>query len=190
MRLPSHHRHGAQPIVEVMTTHTPLTRPEFDPAAIVDLDVRDDLIAGREPLARILSAVTALPTNGVLHVRTTFRPAPLLTRLGRLGFQHHSESYSIDDWSTWFWRDGITASPAATVAEPAPLASDVMDLRRLAPPEPMLRIIERLERGDADFDVYLPFYPEPLVAMLTRYQCGLDLIAEGSDGVHVRVARR
>lgn len=173
-----------------MTTHTPWTRPEFDPAAIVDLDVRDDLIAGREPLARILSAVATLSPTGVLHVRTTFRPAPLLARLGSQGFQHHTESYSSDDWSTWFWRAGISASPPASVVETTSLADDVMDLRLLPPPEPMLRIIERLERGDADFDVYLPFYPTPLLPMLAQYQCALELVAEGSDGVHVRVARR
>ena len=172
-----------------MITDAPLTRPEFDPAAIVDLDVRDDLLAGREPLSRILGAAAALPPTGVLHVRTTFRPAPLLARLGKQGFRHHTESYATDDWSTWFWRDAISASPPMVPVEPAPVAHGVMDLRLLPPPEPMLRIVERLERGEADFDVYLPFYPEPLLPMLTRYQCALELIAEGSDGVHVRVTR-
>jgi len=35
------------------------TLPEFDPSVVVDLDVRDELRAGREPLARILASTGA-----------------------------------------------------------------------------------------------------------------------------------
>jgi len=68
----------------------PAPLPDFDPAVVVDLDVRDDLRAGREPLARILATAEALPAGGVLHLRAPFQPTPLFTVLARLGYAFHT----------------------------------------------------------------------------------------------------
>jgi len=42
---------------------------DFDPAAIIDVDVRNDLRSGREPLARILEVAAALPLARAAHLR-------------------------------------------------------------------------------------------------------------------------
>ncbi|MBK9547981.1 MAG: DUF2249 domain-containing protein [Gemmatimonadetes bacterium] len=78
--------------------------PEFDPSTIVDLDVRDELAAGREPLPQILKVAEQLGPGQVLHLRSPFRPSPLSARLGHLGFASHSFCFGDDDWSTWFWK--------------------------------------------------------------------------------------
>ncbi len=164
--------------------------PSFDPNTIVDLDVRATLRAGQEPLPQILAAVRDLPPDGVLHLRTSFIPAPLLTLLAQQGFQHHTEAFADSDCSTWFWR-GATPDRPPPPAEPGiPVVEDVTDLRLLPPPQPMLWIVERLEQGIDALEVYLPFYPEPLLPVLARYNYGLELVQQGSDGVHVRIARR
>lgn len=75
-----------------------------DDAPVVDVDVREDLRAGREPFGKIMSAVSALNPGEVLRVRATFAPAPLLAVLGDQGFVNHMESQADDDWSVWFWR--------------------------------------------------------------------------------------
>lgn len=171
-----------------MTFQSP--RPDFDPAAIVDLDVRDDLVAGREPLPRINAAARALDGAGVLHLRTTFRPVPLYEFLGRQGFSHHSEEYDVEDWSTWFWRG--TPQPAAR-SQPATdnivLTDETVDLRLFPPPQPLNWILERIEIDDADFEVLLPFFPGPLVPLLADVGREVVLVDEADDGVRVRITR-
>jgi uncharacterized protein (DUF2249 family) len=168
-----------------MPTDQPL--PEFDPTTIVDLDVRGDLRAGREPLPIILAAINGLPAGSVLHVRAPFRPTPLLQRLAQLGFASHAIAFADDDWSTWFWRADTTPMAPKPEAAAAAVPAGVLDLRLLPPPEPLLRILEAVEASDAPFDVLLPFYPEPLVALLEPSRRRIVLVEHRPDGVQVRI---
>lgn len=163
--------------------------PEFDPAAVVDLDVRADIAAGREPLPAIMRAVQTMPPGSVLHLRAPFRPTPLLQRLAQLGFASHATAFADDDWSTWFWRaDLAPAAPQPTATAEVPtVPSGVLDMRLLPPPEPLLRILELVEASDAPFDVLLPFYPEPLVALLEPARRRVVLVENRADGVQVRI---
>ena len=70
----------------------------------VHLDVRADILAGREPLGRILASVDALAPADVLVLRTPFEPVPLYRKLGALGFEHRTEQRAVDDWSVRFER--------------------------------------------------------------------------------------
>lgn len=75
-------------------------------APVVDVDVREDLRSGREPFARIMAAVDAVPAGHVLRVRATFAPVPLIGLLSERGFVYHMEEETDTDWSVWFWRYG------------------------------------------------------------------------------------
>lgn len=164
--------------------------PDFDPSILTELDVRGDLRSGRDPLARILVAIDALPPFGVLHVRAPFYPAPLVHLLVPRGFAHHSESFGDDDWSTWFWLDAAppdAAAPARRTDVTAP--AGVLDLRDLPPPEPLVAILARIARDDAPFDVLLPFDPPILDALLQPLDWAADRIAMDGDGSHLRLHR-
>jgi len=164
--------------------------PEFDPEFIVDLDVRGDITQGTPPLPRILQAASALAPNQVLHLRSPFRPERLLDRLAREGFCWHTEGFSDDDWSTWFWREGTAVVAPRIVVDPeivCEVADQVMDLRLLPPPEPMLRVLERIEVDPAPFDILVPFFPEPLARILEPTRRRVVLIEHRSDGVRVRI---
>jgi uncharacterized protein (DUF2249 family) len=118
---------------------------------LVDVDVREDLRAGREPFQRIFDAARALPSGSVLRVRATFEPAPLYGVLAKHGLVHLTERLAEDDWRVWFHR-GTDASVArvaqASTAEPdAPLPGGdvvILDVRDLEPPEPMVQTLEAL----------------------------------------------
>ena len=71
---------------------------------VVELDVRDDLRAGREPFSRIRDTVAGLRDDDVLQLRATFEPVPLFAVLDAHGFVHAAKAYARDDWSVWFWR--------------------------------------------------------------------------------------
>ena len=119
-------------------------------AQLVDVDVRDDLRAGREPLRRILDAARALPPGAALRLRATFEPVPLYAVLGKQGFAHHAEQLAADDWRVWFHRDdaaAVAAVAAPRATTPAPSGDDdviVLDVRGLEPPAPMTRTLEAL----------------------------------------------
>jgi hypothetical protein len=90
----------------VTAEHAGSTGHHPEGAHQVELDVREDLRRGREPFSRILTAVSDLGADDVLHVRTIFEPVPLFAVLGRRGFAYESQSRAPDDWSAWFWHAG------------------------------------------------------------------------------------
>lgn len=115
------------------------------PERLVDVDVREDLRAGREPFRRILDAARALPAGSVLRVRAIFEPAPLYAVLAKLGLAHATEQLAHDDWRVWFHHAAGIATSAPPVNTPA-TDDDViiLDVRGLEPPEPMVRTLEAL----------------------------------------------
>ncbi len=180
-------RGAASAQIASMTSPYGNTLPEFDPATIVDLDVRDELAAGREPLPQILAVAERLGHGQVLHLRSPFRPSPLAARLGHLGFASHSFCFGDDDWSTWFWKADVPTHLPQIVAPVAPAPIGVLDLRLLPPPEPLLVILQRVETSSEAFDVLLPFFPEPLVALLEPAGRRVTLVEDRPDGVQVRI---
>jgi uncharacterized protein (DUF2249 family) len=160
--VPDERGHGRSSSYHAPNTEMPnaTTRmPEHLAAAegdrIVDVDVRDDLRAGREPFARIMAARRALGSDQVLRLRAIFEPVPLYGVMARQGLEHWSEQLGPDDWRVWFWPAG------EAVAEPRePIGCDacgpvdrtedvgsgvqVLDVRDLDPPEPMMRTLNAL----------------------------------------------
>ncbi|MBI2393055.1 MAG: DUF2249 domain-containing protein [Deltaproteobacteria bacterium] len=116
-------------------------------ARIVDLDVREDLRAGREPFQRIVDAAKALPADGVLRVRAIFEPAPLYGVFAKRGFAHATERLGDEDWRVWFHRDAQRRIATGGAPAPEPKSGDdvvFLDVRDLEPPEPMVRTLEAL----------------------------------------------
>ncbi len=111
----------------------------------VHLDVRADIRRGEEPFARIMAAVKALSPEQVLLLRTPFEPIPLYKVLGKRGLAHWAEQRAADDWSVWFY----PSSPSTTEAPAGvPLSSGhrVLDVRGLEPPQPMVRVLDAIDR--------------------------------------------
>ncbi|MBK5186639.1 MAG: DUF2249 domain-containing protein [Gemmatimonadaceae bacterium] len=106
-------------------------------AAVVELDVRDDLRAGREPFQHIMSAVATLPAKAILHLKATFEPVPLFRVLEKRGFAHESRENGFEDWSAWFWKPGTEDVDIGHVVE--------LDVRGLEPPDPLVRTLAALE---------------------------------------------
>ena len=114
--------------------------------AQVHLDVREDMKRGQEPFARIMAAVKALAGDQALVLRVPFEPIPLYDVLGKRGFAHWTERRAPDDWSVWFYRDAAPRrEPVAVPATPARRRT-VLDVRGLEPPQPMLRVLQEIDR--------------------------------------------
>lgn len=191
-----------------------LTLLELEPASgaahpaeapVVDVDVRDDLREGREPLARIMAAVSALADGEVLHLRAIFEPVPLFAVLAARGFTHESRANAPDDWSVWFWRDpaqspdteqargGTTNATPADERRPAADEQETvwLDVRGLRPPEPLVRTLAALETLPPGHQLVQlnERVPQLLLPMLAErgYACELD--ESHADRVLLRIWR-
>ncbi|MGE3141272.1 MAG: DUF2249 domain-containing protein [Thermoleophilia bacterium] len=104
---------------------------------MTELDVRPVIASGGEPFRMIMDAVEGLPPDGVLRIRSPFEPTPLHRVLAGRGFSNIVREHAPGDWQTDYWRPGATG----------PL---VLDVRGLAPPEPLERTLATLEEIPGD----------------------------------------
>lgn len=115
--------------------------PAPSAAPVTEVDVRPVLAAGEEPFRMIMDAAKALPPGAVLRIRSPFDPTPLHRVLAGLGFSRSVREREAGDWESDYWR------PEAS--EPV-----VLDVRGLAPPEPLERTLAALAELEPD-DVLL-----------------------------------
>ena len=120
--------------------------PSEIPAARVYLDVCEVIQRGEEPFARIMAAVNALATDQALVLRVPFEPIPLYKVLGKRGFAHWAECRAADDWSVGFYRDRAPSREEAAAAGALARDRTVLDVRGLEPPQPMVRVLEEIDR--------------------------------------------
>ncbi|NDV61102.1 DUF2249 domain-containing protein [Puniceicoccales bacterium CK1056] len=124
----------------------------------IELDVRPTLAAGREPFALIMNSLDALESGQGLRLTAPFYPKPLVEMLKQQGWKTEERKLEGDDWEVQIRRGSEETSGAAVE----------LDLRELAPPEPMVRILEALEvmESEKKLVALTPFYPENLLPLL------------------------
>ena len=167
-------------------------------ATVVELDVRDDLRSGREPFSRIMGSIAALRDDEVLHLRALFEPVPLFAVLAKRGFSHESRANAPDDWSVWFWRAEASRAPEGETRAGTPSDAPVddattpyLDVRGLAPPEPMTRTLfalETLRRGHTLVQINNRV-PQLLLPMLAERGFACEVDESRADRVIVRIWR-
>ena len=186
--------------VDGRSTDTAAATHERHPerATIVELDLRDDLRSGREPFSRIMSAVAALGSDEVLHLRSIFEPVPLFAALGKRGFVNESMARAADDWSVWFWRpteDRAVEPPPPAIGDPDDVPADDehtvhLDVRGCSPPEPMLLTLAALESLDPGQTLVQinSRVPQLLLPMLAERGFAWEIDESRSDRVLVRIS--
>ena len=186
---------------------SPRTHPADAP--VVEVDVRDDLREGREPLTRIMAAASALRESEVLHLRAIFHPVPLLTVLGKRGFASESQEHAPEDWSVWFWRESPEEAPMSPRTREARVGSSRasearvgtssatddhtvwLDVRGLQPPEPLVRTLAALETLPAGHQLVQlnERVPQLLLPMLVERGFACELDDSHADRVLLRIWR-
>lgn len=167
-------------------------------AKVIEVDVRDELRSGREPFSRIMSTVSSLEADDVLHLRAIFEPVPLFAVLARRGFAHESKEHARDDWSVWFWRPGTRdavatdVSDAPTCENDAPAADATtmyLDVRGFGPPEPMTRTLAALDTLRAGHTLVQinTRVPQFLLPVLAERGFAWELDESRTDRVLVRI---
>lgn len=115
----------------------------------LELDIRPILRNGGEPFGAIMGAVGQLAKGQRLKLYATFKPEPLFAVMAGRGFASDASPLEDGDWMVIFTPsvaapiDMVESSAEApeTWADPA----YYLDCAELAPPEPKVRILARLE---------------------------------------------
>ena len=156
----------------------PLEQPTWAaqvPKIIVD--VREDLRAGREPFQKIMAAAMQARPGEVFIVRAIFEPRPLYAVLGSKGFEAWPERLADDDWNIYFHK------------KPQHYTLDVSDLE---PPEPMVRILAKVqELGPKDvLEVTHHREPFPLYVHLEEAGFNHEIEKLGENRYRLKIWRK
>jgi uncharacterized protein (DUF2249 family) len=150
------------------------------------LDVRPIISSGSDPLKVILQTVRGLKQGQALHLINSFEPIPLYAVLGDRGFEHFTRSVQ-GVWHVWFFRRdtgmigeqtedaniqrvNVTPENEERIIE--------LDVRGLAPPEPMMRILERLGEVDENTILLVHHHREPMLLYEKLAQRGYHAVTE------------
>jgi uncharacterized protein (DUF2249 family) len=159
--------------------------PASEPAPII-LDVRPLLAAGNSPCQAIDESITRVPKDGTLVLLVPFEPVPLYDKLRAHGFSHTSEQLPGNLWRVTFHHNQsatqTSAAPVCGCSGPDLARSALadpqnahlkIDARRLEPPEPMVRILEALERlpEHGTLEAHTDRKPVHLLALLRSRDC-------------------
>lgn len=160
---------------------------------MVDLDVRPEVEAGRDPFRTIMTVVGNLKEGETLHLINNFEPVPLYTVMKMKGFDHRTECKE-GAWHIYFFK-GVTESPVSPMKEdesaagPQTIKTIEIDVRGLEPPEPMVRIIETLPQVGKDTVLLVHHHREPLMLYdkleHLGFQASTEKVAEGYYKVRI-----
>jgi len=173
----------------------PRALADVDEGRRVHLDVREDIRRGEEPFGRIMAAVRALADDEVLVLRAPFEPVPLYDVLRKRGLAHWTERRAPDDWLVSFYR-GPGPAPASRPPVPEPTTGagrrSVLDVRGLEPPQPMVRVLEEIERlgPGEELEVHHERRPMFLYPQLDDRGCVHETDEPEPGLVRIRIRRR
>jgi uncharacterized protein (DUF2249 family) len=134
---------------------------------IIVLDVRPILDQGKDPFLDIMSKVKELKNDEVLLIINSFEPVPLYSVLGNKGFNHWTEKEN-DIFKVYFFREeGKFNIQKETNDKPFSELNFEnvieLDVRELPPPEPMMKILESLNRIDEKTVLLVHHHREPMM---------------------------
>jgi uncharacterized protein (DUF2249 family) len=166
---------------------------------ITELDVRPIIEAGEDPLSLIVEKVKSIPKGSALKILNSFEPTPLISLLKKQGFESYVDTINDQLVETYFYRIGD--APVA-INEPIKNAEgwdellqhfegkiQTVDVRNLEMPQPMMTILESIEKlpaGNALF-VYHKRIPVFLLPELKERKFDYRIKEEAPNEVRLMI---
>lgn len=141
------------------------SKPDFIISAPkLELDVRPSLASGVDPFSLIMKNIETLKDGEILHLINSFEPLPLYNVLGKRGFDHYTEN--VDGvFNVYFFKNDVKSETSIS-EEPSLTKIETVveiDVRELAPPEPMMVILEKLREMDEKSILLVHHHREPMM---------------------------
>lgn len=160
------------------------------------LDVRPILESGTDPFKTIITTIKAMKPGQVLHLVNSFEPKPLYAVLAQRGFEHWTE-FSDGTFNVYFYQEEKntfgeraeqSASPLRTTSTEEKIIE--LDVRDLAPPEPMMKILETLPRVDDNTILLVHHHREPMMLYEKLEERGYEAITNKIEEHYYKVVIR
>ena len=133
---------------------------------LIELDVRSVIASGKDPLSLIVKKVKEIQPGQILKIVNSFYPEPLILLLAKQGFTAYADVIDDDLVETYFYKEKQTCGVPAT--KTTELANgweeilnrfkdkmEVIDVRTLEMPKPMLTILDALGKLPADTALFV-----------------------------------
>lgn len=157
------------PANELHNTAKEINQPPVKEKTEKILDVRPIIDSGTDPFKTIMKTVKEMNDEQMLHLINSFEPVPLYSVMETKGFKHAAEKNG-DEWHIWFWKNDARVSDQKKNAETSSSVHTStkgniveIDVRGLEPPEPMVKILETLNRLDDETTLLVHHHREPVL---------------------------
>lgn len=153
---------------------------------MIVLDVRPDVESGVDPFVKIMNTVDNLKDSEGLHLINSFEPVPLYTVMKMKGFDHSME-YKDGSYHIYFSRAEDVKKESSQVPESEEEKLIEIDVRGLEPPEPMVKIIEKLPEVDSRTVLLVHHHREPFMLYDKLEHLGFEASTEKVSEGYYRV---
>lgn len=163
-------------------------------AKVHELDVRPFLEKDEDPLKEILSLAATLRKGERLKIINSFEPVPLISLFEEKGFLHHTDAVASDVFLTWFeknddhlFTDGLLQDLPVTdekelfdmvLRRYMPEKIIYIDVCSLEMPQPMMCIVENIEKMAVDELLYVYHKKVPVFLLPELKKRGLKFIIQ------------
>jgi uncharacterized protein (DUF2249 family) len=172
------------PIPENHTSSAGKEKPEFlnnPDTKLIYLDVREYIENGVDPFFKIKETISGLKEDQVLHLVNSFEPVPLYTVLGGKGYKHFTEKIETI-WHIYFYKENSknsddVANEIKSDTNPLPDEIIELDVREMAPPEPMMTILSKLPELNKNNILVVHHHREPVMLYEKLEEKGFSAIS-------------
>lgn len=175
---------------------TQIEKPEFlknkSPDKIQKMDVRSIIDSGKDPFLEIMAKVKSLKDEEVFHLINSFEPLPLYSVMQGKGFEHWTEKDG-SVVNVFFYKNEVNKSEVnvetkTSLASPADYENVIeLDVRELAPPEPMMKILENISKVDEKTVMVVHHHREPMMLYPKLEERGYTAITNKIDENYFKV---
>lgn len=159
------------------------------------MDVRPLLAQGVDPFTAVMEATAAIEFGGSLVIDAPFNPSPLRRILAGRGFSSYGRKLSEGHWRVFFHLDGGADWESGAEVQVGPEGAMTwreedgvhIDVRKLAPPNPMIAILRQIESAGEDETVVVHHEREPHFLIPELAERGWRVARTSSEVVNVRL---
>ncbi len=177
---------------KMILTEKPESLKNISEDKIQKMDVRYIIDSGKDPFLEIMTKVKNLKDDEVFHLINSFEPLPLYSVMQGKGFEHWTEKDN-NVFNVFFYKNDVNKSEVnvetkASLASPADYENVIeLDVRELAPPEPMMKILENISKVDEKTVMVVNHHREPMMLYPKLEERGYTAITNKIDENYFKV---
>lgn len=166
---------------------------------IYTLDVRPLIQSGRDPFHEIMNALKNVPGDGYFCLVNSFEPVPLINVLKPKGYNTYVDKVKLNEIHTWFWKQlskedelqelnlDNNENLIQELVQKYENKMNVLDVRELVMPKPMVTILEELEKLEDDHALFVHHKKVPVFLLPELKERGFEWCCEEIDTNEVKM---